>query len=93
MTALGWGRRFLLCPPQHFGVLYEINPWMHTEVRVDVDAALGQWEALRRTLVDAGAEVETIDQPDGVPDLVFTANAGLLDAERKVFVPSHFRHP
>lgn len=97
MTALDWGRRFLLCPPQHFGVLYEINPWMHTPesggVSVDVEAALGQWEALQRTLVDAGAEIETIDQPDGVPDLVFTANAGLLDARRKLFVPSHFRHP
>lgn len=93
MTGLDWGRRYLLCPPRHFGVLYEINPWMHQEVAVDVDAALGQWERLHRTLLDAGAEVETIDQPDGVPDLVFTANAGLLDADRRRFVPSHFRHP
>lgn len=93
MTKLGWGRRYLICPPQHFGVLYEINPWMHTEIAVDVDKALGQWEHLHSTLRDAGAEVETIDQPDGVPDLVFTANAGLADATRNIFVPSHFRHP
>lgn len=93
MAELTWGRRYLLCPPQHFGVLYEINPWMHTEVSVDVDRAVGQWDTLHRTLLAAGAEVETIDQPDGVPDLVFTANAGLLDVGRRVFVPSHFRHP
>jgi N-dimethylarginine dimethylaminohydrolase len=93
VTALGWGRRFLLCPPQHFGVLYEINPWMRGGVTVDVDVALGQWEGLRDALVAAGAEVETIDQPEGVPDLVFTANAGLVDAGRRRFVPSHFRHP
>ena len=93
MTALDWGRRYLLCPPRHFGVLYEINPWMHREVPVDVDAARAQWDALHRTLLDAGAEIETIDQPDGVPDLVFTANAGLVDARRNVFVPAHFRHP
>lgn len=93
MTVLDWGRHYLLCPPQHFGVLYEINPWMHTEVAVDVDAALGQWHALEQTLRDAGATIDTIDQPDGVPDLVFTANAGLLDATRNLFVPSHFRHP
>jgi N-dimethylarginine dimethylaminohydrolase len=93
MNGLDWGRRYLLCPPQHFGVLYEINPWMHQEVAVDVDSAVGQWETLHRTLLDAGAEVETIDQPAGVPDLVFTANAGLLDATTKRFVPSHFRHP
>jgi N-dimethylarginine dimethylaminohydrolase len=90
---LDWGRRYLLCPPQHFGVLYEINPWMHREVDVDVDVAVGQWEHLHGTLLDAGAEIETIHQPDGVPDLVFTANAGLLDARRGLFVPSHFRHP
>ena len=90
---IDWGRRYLLCPPQHFGVLYEINPWMHREVEVDVDKALGQWDALHQTLLDAGAEIETIDQPAGVPDLVFTANAGLVDAERRIFVPAHFRHP
>lgn len=93
MSELPWGRRYLLCPPQHFGVLYEINPWMHQEVEVDVDAAVAQWDGLRRTLEAAGAQVETIDQPEGVPDLVFTANAGLLDARRNVFVPAHFRHP
>lgn len=97
MTALDWGRHYLLCPPQHFGVLYEINPWMHDaasgEVAVDVDAALDQWDALYRTLLDAGADIDTIDQPDGVPDLVFTANAGLLNARSRRFVPSHFRHP
>ncbi len=93
MTTLDWGHHYLLCPPQHFGVLYEINPWMHREIDVDVDLALGQWEALHRALLDAGADVDTIDQPEGVPDLVFTANAGLLDATSKTFVPSHFRHP
>lgn len=97
MSTLDWGRHYLLCPPQHFGVLYEINPWMHDaasgEIEVDVDAALGQWDTLHRTLLDAGATVETIDQPEGVPDLVFTANAGLLDERTRTFVPSHFRHP
>src|SRR5256885_1307523 len=32
---LPWGRRYLMCPPEHFGVLYEINPWMHRESAVD----------------------------------------------------------
>ena len=31
--------------------------------------------------------------PSDVPDLVFTANAGLVDAATTRFVPSHFRHP
>jgi N-dimethylarginine dimethylaminohydrolase len=93
VTQLGWGRRFLLCQPRHFGVLYEINPWMDHGVAVDVDVALEQWQGLHDALIEAGAEVETILQPEGVPDLVFTANAGLADATTKTFVPSHFRHP
>lgn len=93
VTRLDWGYRFLLCEPRHFGVLYEINPWMHGSVEVDLDAAHDQWEGLRDALRAAGAQVEAIDQPEHVPDLVFTANAGLVDAARRRFVPSHFRHP
>lgn len=88
---LAWGRRFLMCPPTHFGVLYEINPWMHAEVAVDLERARAQWERLVATLQEAGAEVETIEQDVEVPDLVFTANAGIVSGS--TFVPSHFRHP
>jgi N-dimethylarginine dimethylaminohydrolase len=78
--ALPWGRRYLMCPPRHFGVLYEINPWMSREVAVDVDRAAEQWDALAATLRAAGATVEVMDAHPEVPDLVFTANAGLVDA-------------
>ena len=82
-----------MCPPVHFGVLYEINPWMHREVSVDRDRSQAQWEQLVTTLQAAGAEIEVLESQIHVPDLVFTANAGLLDAARRVFVPSNFRHP
>ena len=39
VAELSWGRRYLMCPPHHFGVLYEINPWMHEEVAVEHDLA------------------------------------------------------
>jgi len=93
MTAgdLRWGRRILMCPPRHFGVLYEINPWMSSEVTVDADRAGAQWENLAATLRAAGAEVAEMEPRPEVPDLVFTANAGLVNGDR--FVPSHFRHP
>jgi N-dimethylarginine dimethylaminohydrolase len=96
MAELLWGRHYLMCPPEHFGVLYEINPWMNAEVRVDADRARAQWEGLVATLREAGAEVEVIAQPEGVPDMVFTANAGIVDATAEggpLFVPSNFRHP
>ncbi|MBA2280806.1 MAG: arginine deiminase-related protein [Actinomycetota bacterium] len=88
---LPWGRRYLMCPPTHFGVLYEINPWMHREVSVDRDRAVEQWEGLVAAVRAAGAEVVTMAPAEHVPDIVFTANAGLLTGQR--FVPSHFRHP
>jgi N-dimethylarginine dimethylaminohydrolase len=88
---LAWGRRFLMCPPRHFGVLYEINPWMQREVTVDADLALAQWEGLVATLEEAGATVEQMAPQAEVPDLVFTANAGVVNGRQ--FVPSHFRHP
>ncbi len=91
MSPLSWGRRFLMCPPEHFAVLYEINPWMHHEVRVDVDRARAQWEALVATLRSAGAEVEVLAPQPDLPDLVFTANAGLVNHD--CFVASRFRHP
>ena len=91
MDELAWGRRFLMCPPEHFGVLYEINSWMHSEVAVDPDLARQQWESLVATLRAAGAEVELQSAVPGLPDLVFTANAGVVNGSQ--FVPARFRHP
>jgi N-dimethylarginine dimethylaminohydrolase len=80
-----------MCPPHHFGVLYEINPWMHEEVAVEHERASQQWERLVGNLRLAGADVVMMDPHPDVPDLVFTANAGIVNGDQ--FVPSHFRHP
>ncbi|MBV9933082.1 MAG: amidinotransferase [Actinobacteria bacterium] len=91
MTALPWGRRYLMCPPEHFGVVYEINPWMHREVVVDRDRAYEQWNGLVAALRSAGAQIEMLDPHPDLPDLVFTANAGIVNGTQ--FVPARFRHP
>ena len=80
-----------MCPPEHFGVLYEINSWMHAEVPVDPDRAHDQWNALVATLKAAGASVELMSPREGLPDLVFTANAGVVNGNQ--FIPARFRHP
>lgn len=87
---LPWGRRYLVCPPSHYGVLYEINPWMHKEVQVDPDLAREQWEDMVANLESAGAVTESMQPVAGLPDLVFTANAGLVDG--RAFVLTRFRH-
>lgn len=91
MAELTWGRRFLMCPPHYFDVLYEINAWMAKGVTVDPDRATAQWETLVATLRDAGATVEVLDPVPGLPDLVFTANAGIVSGDQ--FIPARFRHP
>lgn len=83
----------MMCPPLHFGVLYEINPWMHREVTVDRDRSQAEWERLVAHLRAAGADVDILEPQEHVPDLVFTANAGVGDAAQHLFVPSNFRHP
>ena len=88
---LTWGRRYLMCPPEHFDVLYEINPWMHRNVKVDLERAREQWERLVDALRAAGADVEVMEPHPNLPDLVFTANAGIVNGDQ--FVPSRFRHP
>ena len=80
-----------MCPPEHFGVLYEINSWMHVEVGVDLAEARSQWEGLCAGLVASGATVERLDPVEGLPDLVFTANAGVVSGT--TYVPARFRHP
>jgi N-dimethylarginine dimethylaminohydrolase len=91
MSRLAWGRSFLVCAPDHFEVAYEINPYMHRQVHPDLDRASAQFEGLVATLRSAGATVQVLDAVDGLPDLVFTANAGIVDGER--FIPSQFLHP
>jgi N-dimethylarginine dimethylaminohydrolase len=91
VSALQWGRHFLLCRPVHFTVAYEINPYMHVQVHPDPELALAQHEGLETTLRAAGAQLEFLDPVAGLPDLVFTANAGVVDGD--AFVPSRFRHP
>lgn len=79
-----------MCPPDHFTVAYEINPWMHVEVPVDAERAREQWDALVASLTAAGAVVEYLAPVPGLPDLVFTANAGIVDGDR--FIPARFRN-
>ncbi len=80
-----------MCPPDHYGVEYEINPWMDRARRPEQNCAGEQWRGLRDLLSAAGAEIELIEPAPGLPDMVFTANAGLIDGQRVVL--SNFRHP
>jgi N-dimethylarginine dimethylaminohydrolase len=81
----------LMCPPDFFGIEYEINPWMNRNRNCDHALAVEQWNALHALLLKTGARVSTLSPVAGLPDLVFTANAALI--HRQTAVLSHFRHP
>ncbi len=82
--------KVLMCAPTHYAIQYEINPWMHIKNRIDPRRARTQWEGLRRTLQRLGAQVFLVPQTKNCPDMVFTANAGVVKG--RTFIPSHFRY-
>lgn len=81
----------LMCPPHHFGVDYVINPWMQDQLgRTDRALALRQWETLSHAL-SGHARIALVAPQPGLPDMVFTANAGMVRGD--VAVVSRFRSP
>src|SRR5437773_1779498 len=91
MIAMAPRDRFLLCTPRFYRVEYVINPWMEGNVgRTDAEEAMRQWEALRAALA-ARAHLELLEPAAGLPDMPFTANAGLVHED--TFVPARFRFP
>src|SRR5262245_42003891 len=82
--------RILMCPPDYYDIEYEINPWMSRLRGAARDKARSQWQALHDALVALGVTVERMLPQPGLPDLVFTANAGLVHGAR--YFSSRFRH-
>jgi len=81
----------LMCPPDYYGVDYVINPWMQGQLgRTNRALARRQWDSLRQAL-SAGAEIALVKAQPGLPDMVFTANAGMVHGN--VAVVSRFRSP
>jgi lysine-ketoglutarate reductase/saccharopine dehydrogenase-like protein (TIGR00300 family) len=82
--------RFLMCPPDHYDVDYVINPWMEGNIhKSSRDRAVEQWQKLHHVLKEH-AIVDLVQPQVGVPDMVFTANAGLVLGNNVVL--SRFYH-
>src|SRR6185437_12140121 len=82
--------RILMCPPDHYGIEYEINPWMNRSLGAVRALAFRQWQELHDSLISLGVDVQTMVPQPHLPDLVFTANAGLVFRNR--FLSSRFKH-
>jgi N-dimethylarginine dimethylaminohydrolase len=83
-------KRFLMCEPKFFDVCYVINPWMEGNLgKVNKQLARQQWQNLHN-IVARLASVSLIAPVAGLPDMVFTANAGLV--HNNEIIVSSFRH-
>jgi N-dimethylarginine dimethylaminohydrolase len=84
--------RLLVCPPDFFGIEYEINPWMNLGNRVNHERAVRQWHDLVSVFEkELHVALERMAPIPSLPDLVFTANAGVVVGHQVVM--SRFRYP
>ena len=82
--------KFLLCKPTFYGVKYEINPWMDIEKSPSWTKARRQWNKLKTVISRCKAKIHYLNPSPTQPDMVFTANSGVL--KNNIFVSSNFKH-
>ncbi|MDP2727056.1 MAG: arginine deiminase-related protein, partial [Dehalococcoidia bacterium] len=88
---VGPGGRVLMCPPDYYGIYYEINPWMSVAKQADREKARQQWQELYDLYRALGVKVDLMEPVEGLPDMVFTANAGVVSGD--LFIATNFRYP
>jgi N-dimethylarginine dimethylaminohydrolase len=87
---------FVMTDPQFYQVSYTINPWMRPDEwnRYPTGAshlARQQWQNLKTKIEQTGAKTIIIPGIEGLPDLVFPANAAIvLDGKALM---ARFKHP
>ncbi len=85
-------KTFLMCEPRFFEVSYVINPWMTgNQGLVNMELAAKQWKNFH-DILSSKASIRLIEPVAGLPDMVFTANGGLVCRDHEVVVSS-FRYP
>jgi ornithine--oxo-acid transaminase len=80
-----------MCPPRFYDISYVINPWMAGNLHAaSQHRATRQWNGLYKTLCNI-AKVVLIEPHAYLPDMVFTANAGLYHGN--FVIPTRFSCP
>jgi N-dimethylarginine dimethylaminohydrolase len=90
-TRIPTRRHYLMCRPEHFDVVYSINPWMDPGVPVDRALAVRQWEGLLAAFRGLGHRVDLLDPLPGLPDMVYAANGATVVGG--TVLGARFRHP
>ena len=82
-------KEVLMCRPLYYSISYTINPWMIPGSE-NKSIAQTQWEKLVATYQKLGIKVSLIDQKEGLPDMVFATDQGIIHG-KKVYM-SNFRY-
>lgn len=83
--------RVIICPPTHFDIEYEINPWMHVERKVIKEKAWEAYNELKSVYRFLGVELFEMEPVAGLPDMVYMADSGHVQGD--IFIRSNFRYP
>lgn len=86
----------VMTEPTSYEVSYAINPWMrpnHWNIARErqKNLAVLRWRQLYNNLIKFGVQIHLVRSVEGLPDLVFPANAAVV-LDRKVLL-SHFAYP
>lgn len=82
-------KKVLLCPPTHYKIAYEINPWMHIDNQVNPEKAMEEYRRLKQIYQDLGLEILEIEQGENLPDMVYAANFG--SPHGNFFIKANFK--
>ena len=84
--------KVFMCNPKYFDVIHrDLNYHMKLEKNVNKDLAIKQWTNLYTLLQDIPVEVELINPVESLVDMVFAANAALIDNRTYTAIMSNFR--
>ena len=74
----------LMCAPDYFGIDYVINPWMEGKLgATEPTLVQKQWKNLHDVLAKE-CTIALVPPVAGLPDLVFTANAGMVLGKKAI---------
>lgn len=75
----------MMCRPKFFDVRHHLlNAHMEMKMPVNKNLALTQWENAYKTLLANNIKVELLEAHPDLPDMVFTANAGIVHGNKAV---------
>lgn len=81
----------LLCPPTHYDIRYEINPWMSTDNPIDRVAAHEAYRGLTYAYRSLGIRYEELAPDPSLPDQIYTTDLG--HPEKNTFIKANFKYP